>query len=224
MLIIRDAQIKAFEQIAVDNYIIELAIHCRAFSPRLCKTLRDDQLQVALRQGVQYAEAHGFTQRGPVRFYIDMMILFGSGFDSDPQYPWATEILARKDDLSQMDRAEALHAHTQTYLTQVDGADNVHTLKALADLAALCRHGVTLHPESFEQDTLRLMAEMHPRKVAETGQAALRRLIADGTAKGQERYGFRAVRSLGLMVVLMFAFGHHFDADPLFLWITQTLS
>lgn len=224
MLIIRDAQIKALEQIAVDNYVIELATHCRAFSPHLCKTLRDEQLRVALRQGVLSAEAYGFTQRGPVRFYIDMMILLGSGFDSDPQYPWAAEILARKDYLSQMDRAEALHARTRAYLAQVDGVNNVHTLKALGELAALCRRGVTLRRESFEQDILRLMTEIHPRKVAQTGEEALRRLIADGMTKGQEGYGFRATRSLGLMVVLMFAFGHHFDCDPLLPWIARTMN
>jgi hypothetical protein len=42
-------------------------------------------------------------------------------------------------------------------------------------------------------------------------------------AKGQQHYGFRAIRSLALMVVLAFAFGHHFDSDPLLPWIARTL-
>ena len=223
-MIIRKAQIKAFEKVAVESYVVELAAHCREFSPHLCKTLSYEELHTAMRQGIERAEAHGFTRRGPVRLYVDLMIVLGGGFDSDPQYAWVREILGANGDLSEMERAEALHARTATYLAKVDGANNVHTLRALADLEALCEGGLTFHPETSEQDTLRLMTKIHPRKVAETGQEALRRLISAGRARGRVNYGFRAARSLTLMAVLMFAFGHQFDSDPLLPWITRTLS
>jgi hypothetical protein len=222
-MLIREAQIKAFQQRAIDNYIVELADHCRDFSPHLCKTLTDEQLKFAIRRGVEKAEAHKITLRGPVRFYVDMTILFGSSFDTDPQYPWAQKILLKTEEMSEMQRSEALYEKTQDYLAKVDGEDNVHTLKALEDLAKLCRQGITFRHETLEPDLLRMMKEIHPRKFEETGEEQLRRLIADGKRKGQNVYNFRQARSLALMVVLMFAFGHGFDADPFLPWISKTL-
>jgi hypothetical protein len=222
-MIIRKTQIAAFERVAIENYVVELAEHCRQYSPYLCRTLREEELNAAIREGIDRAEDQGFTQRGPVRLYVDLMIVLGSGFDSDPQYPWAGEILRTREG-SQMERAEALHTRTVAYLGKVDGPSNAYTLKALADLAACCRSGMTFQPETAQQDTLRLMKEIHPRKVEETGEDALRLLISDGTIRGQTQYGFRDARSLVLMTVLMFAFGHHFDRDPLLPWISRTLA
>jgi hypothetical protein len=122
-----------------------------------------------------------------------------------------------------MDRAEALHARTLAYLARVDGPDNVTTRAALAELRERCARGVTLPENGLEDELLRLMAEVHPRKADETGEAALRRLVAGALAHGRGRDGFRAPRPLGLVAVLMFAFGHRFDADPFLPWIARTL-
>lgn len=222
MLVIREAQLTALEDDAVHRYVDELAAHCRTFSPHLCKTLSDEELHAAVLGGVVRAETQGFTKRGPVRLYVDMMILLGSGFDGDPQYPWAAAILATPDE--QMDRAETLHARVHEYLAGVDGPDNVHTLQALRELATRCRQGLALHRERLEPDLLALMAEIHPRKVAATGEDALRRLVRALLARGRERYRFRTARSLALMAVLGFAFGHDFDADPLLPWVSRTLN
>lgn len=223
-MIIRNAQFKVFEESAVNNYILELAEHCRDYSPRLCKTLNDEQLHDAIRYGMARAEEHGFTKRGPVRFYIDMMIVLGSSFDTDPQYPWTSEILSKKDELTEMERAEALHEKIVIYLQEVDGEDNEYTLKALESLRNLYQKGIAFRHESLDRDLLHLMKEIHPRKVTETGEEILRNLIADGKKRGESLYGFREAQSLALTAVLMFAFGHRFDADPLLPWISRTLN
>jgi hypothetical protein len=223
MLAIREAQLKTFEDNALDEFIEELAAHCREFAPHLCKTLRGDQLRFALRWGVDRAEAHDFTLRGPTRFYVEMMFLFGSGFDTDPQYPWAAKLLAGNGRMSEMDRSEALYARTMEYLAKVDGENHVHTLKALADLSVAWRRGQKISPKSFEQDMIRFLSNIHPRKVEEIGGKTLWRLIHDGRVKGEIHYGFQETRSLALMVVMMFTIGHQFDTDPLHPWISETL-
>lgn len=220
MLVIRTEQMKVFEQLSADRFAGEMIEHCREFSPRLCKTLSDEQLTVAIDRGFRAAAKYGFTQRGPVRLYIDMTIVLGSGFDTDPQYPWAGEVL--RSAAPQMERADALHFATQNYLSIVDGPNNVFTLAALADLAEFCRGGPVVEATTLRADLRRFMGEMHPRKVGETPAAGLDRLIDDALAKGR-RYGFRKPRSLAVMAVLMFAFGHRFDADPFLPWIARTL-
>ena len=61
----------------------------REFSPPLFKAVGEEQMRKAIRFGIGRADSYGFTFRGPVRLYLELMLLFGSHFDTDPQYPWA---------------------------------------------------------------------------------------------------------------------------------------
>jgi hypothetical protein len=222
-MIVRQAQIRALESAAAGDYIRELEAHCREFSPDLCNTLKPEELNAAIRHGLQQAEKHGFTQRGPVRLYVDLMITLGSGFDTDPQYPWAAEFLNARDGGEQMDRSMKLYSRSATYLQAVNGQDNVHSLRALADLECLLRQGLTFQMETLDQDAMRLMASVHPRKLSDTGPGPFQVLIAAARTKA-DQYGFRKARSIALVMILMFAFGHRFDTDPWMPWIGRTLA
>lgn len=234
-MIIRKAQIEVLEQAAVDNFVLDMFRHCREFSPYLTKTLNEKQLEHAIRDGIKRAESHGLDQRGPVRFYLDLMIVLGSSFDTDPQYPWAAEILAKKEvekteqtaeteELSQLQRTEALFDKTADYLEKVDGEKNAYTLEALQELSDRIKAGMSFRKSSFDADMLNLMKEIHPRKYEETGEEPLRKLIKIGRKKGLQTYEFKEPRAVALMVVLSFAFGHEFDKDPFLPWISKTLS
>jgi hypothetical protein len=222
-MIIREAQKKAFEEAAAGNFVIELSQHCKEFSPHLTKTLDDDQLNRAVAEGVERAEKHELNWRGPVRFYVDLMIVFGSGFDSDPQYPWISEILGKVEELHQMERMEAIHERSQEYLTSVDGPDNVHTLKALEDLSARMRSGIVFPDQHVGTFTLDLFKQVHPRKYERTGKDALKTLWDESAELGRERFQFKEPRSLALMAIMAFAFGHQFHSDPFLPWISRTL-
>jgi hypothetical protein len=47
-----------------------------------------------VRRGVARAVELGFTKRGPIRLFLELEWLFGTGFDTDPQIPWAGEVLS----------------------------------------------------------------------------------------------------------------------------------
>jgi hypothetical protein len=222
MLKIQDSQLDVFRQQALGRYVAELVEHCRKFAPDLCGTLDDAQLERAVRIGIEQARVDGFNERGPVRFYLDLMIVFGAGFARDPQYPWIAKILAGSG--SQLERTEVLHTRVAVYLAEVDGKDNVYTLAALRELSRLVRMGLNLSPEGLHDELLALMTEIHPRKAAQADPGALRRLIAQAEVTARTRYGFRATRSYALFAVMMFAFGHAFDSDPFLPWIAKTLT
>lgn len=261
MLVIRKEQIEALEKDASKHFVSHLCSHCEEFSPHLCKTLKKDELRNAVEYGVERAKEYGFDLRGPVRYFVDLMIVLGSGFDTDPQYPWAAEALRignpdeeqdeteeqaseeaegaqdpvsqtqyghekeeeKESPAEQMERSEALSDRVSDYLKKVDGKDNVHTLDALRLLSARYREGIEFRLDGFDQNMIKLMKETHPRKVEETGEEALLQLISDARKKATERYSFTKARSLGLMCILMFAFGHQCDSDPFLPWISRTL-
>ena len=87
MFQVRAAQLKVFEEDARRRFENEMVLHSRKFSPRLCEVIGEDQLRVVARQAIRRAAAYEFTYRGPIRLFLELMFLFGSDFDTAPQYP-----------------------------------------------------------------------------------------------------------------------------------------
>lgn len=220
MLKIRSDQIKVFEDVALQNFENEMMAHSKEFSPRLCEVIGDDQLRVALRQAMKRADSYGFTFRGPIRLYIDLMFLCGSDFDTDPQYPALGGVLNASGD--QMLRAEQIYEGVLDYQRKVSGPENVNVHRALEALSVFARMPVAFHAHDFVNEMIQEMNRAFPQKAAYVGEEGLITLIHEGHMEAQ-KYGFPTVRWEAMMVVLMFAFGHGCTDDPLYPWISRTL-
>ncbi|HXQ73320.1 MAG TPA: hypothetical protein VN844_22660, partial [Pyrinomonadaceae bacterium] len=199
----------------------EMVEHAKNFAPPICEVIGDEQLRVALRAAITRAGNYGFTLRGPIRLFIEMMFLCGSAFDTDPQYPAVGNTL--RDSGDQMQRAQQIHEGYLDYLDKVSGpgATNVH--KALKDLLIHAKE-----PDSYSSNDLaaRMLQEMNrifPQKAAYVGETNLKTLISEGLAAART-YGFSDARAQALIVVLKYAFGHGCTDDPLYPWILRILN
>jgi len=219
-MIIRNEQMRVFEQRAWEQFEEEMMAHSKEFSPRLCEVIGDEQLHVAVHSAIARAVDYGFTNRGPIRLFVEMMFLCGSSFDTDPQYAPLGEVLRSEGD--QMLRAQQIHELHNTYLERVSGvgAVNVHT--ALRALLTFVRSPLTISPDTLHEDMLREMQRLFPQKVAVIPEEGLRALVDEGVAEAR-RHRFEGLRPTVLLVVLKFAFGHGCTDDPLYPWITRTL-
>jgi hypothetical protein len=220
MWTIRQEQTEAFRQHHLQKFEDEMVEHSKNFAPPICKVIGDEQVRVAIRSAMLRANGYGFTNRGPLRLFIEMMFLCGSSFDTDPQYAVVGRVLRSPAD--QMDRAEQIHLGYLEYLVKVSGPDAVNVRSALSELPALARTPLPFSSDDFVAGLLREMARLFPQKVAYVGEANLRTLIHEATAESQ-RYHFSTMRQAALLVVLMFAFGHGCTNDPLYPWISRTL-
>jgi hypothetical protein len=220
MLLIRSEQMRHFEQVALRRFEDEMVAQSKDFSPRLCEVIGDEQLRVAVRSAISRAMAYGFTNRGPIRLFIEMMFLCGSAFDTDPQYPKVGEILRASGE--QMQRAEQIHEVYLDYLEKVSGPGAVNVHNALKNLTFFALMPIRFPPDDFVGGMLEEMNNFFPQKVAYVGKARLTALIHEGRAEAR-KYGFPPLRGEVLVVVLMFAFGHGCTDDPLYPWISRTL-
>lgn len=220
-MIIRDAQVKTLEQIPFETFVDELCSHCREYAPELTSSLNDEQLEVAVREGIKRAEKHGFDLQGPVRFYVEMMIAFGSGFDTDSQYPWAKEALDTDTDAPQIERAERLFAAASGKFPELFGEDNKNARGAMERLLELMGADLDLQSSGFKEKIFGLLQDAYPQKVQCIGEEAVKALISEGVKISRNRYGFKEPRHRALIVVLMFALGHSFDSDPFHLWLSS---
>ena len=218
MITVRSDLFQAFERSAFEGFVAEMIERAWQYSPGLCKTLKDEELDRAVRSAIDRAARHGFKQRGSARFFLQTCIALGSEFDEDPQYPWAAETLAWDRFWSPMDKADALHAQVAEHVERVLPTSR----DALLRLRAVAGGSLTFHRASLAHDIAQILREVHPAKVEALGDAALGRLVEAGLHKS-EALGFEEPRARLLVVALMFAFGHAFDRDPFLPWIARTL-
>src|SRR5687767_9297821 len=97
MLRIRSEQITVFAEAALRNFEDRMVAHLENFAPNHSKILSEDEMRVVIRHGIKKAEDHGFTSERSIRIYTELMLMLGSSFDTDPQLPWAAELLSDEE-------------------------------------------------------------------------------------------------------------------------------
>ena len=220
-MIIRQQQMDRFRDEMLQSFEDEMVAHLAEFSPPLFRAIKEPQMRSAARFGIRRAAEHGFTNRGPIQFYLELMLLFGSHFDTDPQYPWAGEILDATG--SQTDRAARLYQKTCEYRAKVNGPDDEYTLRALKRLSARAREDVPPHAESVDVEMRREFLHVYPEKASYIGEDSITQLLENGLQTAGD-IGFAGDRATGLTLILMFAFGHGCFDDLLYPWIKDTVT
>jgi len=222
MLTIRKEQMDSFRSSALQAFENDMVIHLAEFSPKLFTTVKEEQMRKVIRFGMNHADVYGFNFKGPVRLYLELMMLFGSHFGTDPQYPWANEILADTN-TPQMERAQQLYQHTCDYHQQVNGSGNDHTLRGIRNIAHFVEQPLTITEDNFITDVLNQMILIYPEKTAYIGNEQLETLIKEGIATAY-KYDISMLRGRVWIIILMSAFGHGCHDDLLYTWISRTLN
>lgn len=220
---IRDEQLTALDEVRMPDFAFEMARHLADFTPLHAALLGEEGLREIAEAGVERARAYGFTRRGPVRFYIELLFMLGWGFDSDPQLPWARETLTEAEIPDQVARADRLHELAVHYRTTVGGKDGAIALRALRRAREEPYEVEPLPGESLERLAFRRMEAVHPEKCDYVGAEALRSLLQTAQAEAQ-RYSLSSAAAVGLVTGLMFALGSGVVGDPKYPWILGTLA
>lgn len=224
MLQIRRAQFDALRRGRRQAFITEMTAHSRVRFPHITTPLADDQLRLIVEQRVTDALDAGFRLRGLVRLQLEIGFILGVGYATDPQYPWAGEILGLPDVVTDQRRARKLYEAAQAYFATVHGPGRRYAKHALQDLEYVAKAGLTEFPVDGLEDTfIRLVRSVYPQKARETGRTAMQRLFEHACEEGS-RHGLEKPRDRLLVAALMLAFGHkcfHDRAQP---WIAASVT
>lgn len=200
-------QVRAFETLARGRFADEMVAHLRTFSPGRCGALSPADLQAAVAAGIRRADTYGFTRRGPIRLFLEAMVLLGGEFDEDPLHPSITAQLHGHGD--EMARANNIHAELLTYRADVTGPDGGRLRDGLAALLELTRVA-QLRPD--QPQAVDALATAYPAKAAHAGRDGLQELARRATLEANDhRLASPHVRSVFL--VTMFALGHGVTRD-----------
>jgi hypothetical protein len=221
MLQLRKEQMEAFYSATGGHFEDELVAHLYRFTPHQASALGDDGLMRVVDYGLERADNHGFTLRGPARCYLETMFLLGSDFDTDPQYPWAFAILSDPEHPDQVERADALHASVGAYLAAAappEARDRaMHAALGLLDAEP------PPWDERFEAIMLATARRSWPEKYAAVGETALRTLVEDSEQRA-EHFDIFDGDGASLMFALAYALGNGCAFDPQYPWIQSSLA
>jgi len=223
MLEIRSEQVAAFEQAGFRAFEHEMVEHLAKFSPQHCEVMGEPRVRNVIQLGMARAKTYGFTNRGPVRFYLEMMFMFGTDFDTDPLLPWVAKILNDTAMADQMKRADQLYEVLMDYAEKVAGPDNEYVKAALRRASLQRFEDLPLPSGDFEKGMIARLTANYPQKCEYVGESALRELIPLGVALARE-YSVSAAAGKVFLIGLMFAQGHGFATDPQLPWVSATLN
>lgn len=224
MLKISKNQQKTFSKAAEESFLEGLRQRLIKRSPDLTQTFNKARLNTVVNHAVVAAKKHGFTNRGPIRLYLDLYITFGSGFVDDPIYTWAAEAIGNQDPKTQMDRAETLFTKSLTAVDEIHGPEGIYSLAALRALSTWAHQPFNYNEQQRLEDyAISQMRWLHPEKAKHAGEKALYRLFHEARISCLD-FGVTEPRALILTTTLKFAFGAGCLKDPVYGWIDETLS
>ncbi len=221
-MVIRPEQMKAFQAVAQVSFEAQALEHIRQAYPAAIKGVEEARLKQLISKGAERAGKHGFKARGPVRMFLDFLVILGHEFDQDPLFFWVSDILKDREGLDEMTQAARLRLHVATYRELVYGSKGEHVAKGLDHMAKAPVQELTAVGRSFESSAIPWLQNLHPRKCAWAGTAALTNLV-QMAQQASAQCGLPAPEGPPLLLGLMFAFGAGVLTDPLFPWVAASL-
>jgi len=212
LLPIREAQLDAFTEAAIDGWITGALPVLRESFANHFTVYGDEAVRALVRLALRKGEAHGFVDGREAYQLAVLMLMFGSHFDRDPWLPWARPLLD----------AHSIAALVECGIDEFEalaGEDRRHVNRALVVIARELPQLVA-RPVASDVDAIaELLGELWPTRAAAIGERELVRLVECSyvTARAWGWPGDRGAIAHAIAVVML---GAGFDEDPLHAWVS----
>lgn len=97
------------------EYVIRKLNH---IFPQKCEYLGELNLRRFVQRGIESAKSHGLAEERGWFVYLGLMFMLGSGFDADPLFGWAKDVLMDQDIVDPSVKVERLYGAAMNYLSQ----------------------------------------------------------------------------------------------------------
>lgn len=223
MIVIRREQMEAFDKAVSREFALRLAAHIKEAFPKHAEAMGDAARLEVARKARERAAAHGIKGEGNTRRYLELMLMFGSAFDEDPQLSWAARVLVRGP-ADETARIEALFTAAAEYAARVSGPENQFLDRALKLLPKHPLDGFNASgARLYEEYILKRLAATWREKAEATGLEPLREIVRRAIDAAR-RFGLTTEAGVTLLVTLMFFLGSGFETDPQFPWAKAVLN
>ncbi len=209
MMELSDHQVEWLKGFSLTRDIDEVIAHCQEMFPSLVALQGKAHLRSYGERGVALAKEAGFTEKGSVCLFIEMMIILGVGFEHDPLHSWLTPD-ALDDSSSQLEKSMARYEALKNYLDTVYGEKGVFFEESLQRLRHITINTLPVNPDSYPENVHALLRCLYPQRYDFIGYNTINTWLAfaDGQMKN---YEVTRAKHQAYMALIMFLFGYQFD-------------
>jgi hypothetical protein len=217
MLVIRAAQMRAFEEVAWVYFESRMAAHLREYFPVDVALLGEHGVRSVVSHRIAAARAHGLSTEGGICSWIDLTLTFGAGFGHDPLFPWAAEIVAESAGDPEAGVLPLKDAAIR-YLRRVGGARGTSIVRAFRRA-----HGTSFDElTSPSRDAVSWLRDLWPERFHDPGATDMEAFLALARDRAEEaRF---PEEGHVVYTTLAFLLGSDFAKDPLYAWAADALS
>ena len=112
MLTIRKAQMQALGRAAMQEFEKDMLQHLRQFFPDECAALGSKALREHTRHAIARAKEYGLTSERDLCKYLNLTMIYGRDFDTDPELEWMRDFLIDPDVSDPSERMRRLYAES----------------------------------------------------------------------------------------------------------------
>ena len=223
MFRIRKEQVEALDKAAFQAFEERVAEHVKESFPKHAELCGEEAVRKVVRIGLERAQEYGIAKEGGLQLYIDLMFLLGSSFDTDPQLPWAAEVLSDTS-IEESARLDRLFEHANDYMDEVSGPNNEFIDEAQGRILEESRRKVPREALSNLEGYLAgRLKFIFPEKCRYIGDDCLQAIVALGMDRAREQ-GLGTERGVLVLIGLKFMLGAGADEDPQFPWVSEILN
>ena len=224
MLKIRKEQMRAIGRVQLPTFEKQMLKHVHQHFCKHLELLGEEGVLKVIRHGYERGKEYDFSTRHEVCLFTDFMIMLGSGFDTDPQLPWVTEILKAESAHDPTERIDTLYDKVMEYLDRVIVKDQVFPVEPIRKLLNYPVGQLEQRlAGGVERGVLVEFRGIWPHKHRYVGVKQLNELIREGIDLAGT-HGLTSRRGIGFYLILMFLLGHRFDTDPQYPWFSGVLN
>lgn len=210
MIEFSDNQVNILKSISTENYIGEIIEHCEIMFPLLISLYVKDDFRSCIQQSIVLAKKASYTQRGPVRLYIDMMIMLGSDFEKEPLFH-SFRIKDQKE-LPQIERSMNLYTLLNNYIVEVYGENGCFFKKSVEAFKGFRTKNYFVKISSGNEELHELLRGIYPQRYDFAGYDAVNNLISI-LDEACEKYKIKRLTHRLYLALIMFLFGCLFEQD-----------
>lgn len=194
--------------------------HFKVFAKKRHELRGDEAFLTVINQGIENAKLLGFTKRGAVRLYLEMMFSYGWRFETDPQFSWLNDRLSKATDKCQIERQNIIYNNIFNYAIEVYGVDNFHAIRAINNISKELygRNNDFL----FNKDIYELLVRCWPEKLKYMSSKEIEGIEKKSVSHCQN-YNISPSTGRTIFSIIMISFGHGVFDDSLYPWVYNTL-
>jgi hypothetical protein len=112
MLTIRKEQMQALSRVTIQEFEKDMAQHLTQFFPDESAAMGDKALRAHIRHAIARAKEYGVTSERDLCKYLNLTMVYGRDFDTDPELEWMRDFLADPDVPDPGERMSRLYAES----------------------------------------------------------------------------------------------------------------